>query len=95
MTYYSNLVVLSPPNDKDDTKHDMVIISVVTSTIVNFIIMTVIVLLVMLICKWKIMKSGFNTPPELQEQERLTFQSITSKLTVTYLNNNMKLNMKY
>ena len=36
-----------------------------------------------------LMKSGFNTPPELQEQERLTFQSITSKLTVTYLNNNM------
>ena len=36
-----------------------------------------------------LIKNYFTTPPELQAQGHLIFQSITSKLTMTYLNNNM------
>ena len=35
-------------------------------------------------------KNYFTTTPELQEQEHLIFQSITSKLTIAYLNGQMK-----
>ena len=35
-----------------------------------------------------LIKNHFTTPSELQTQEHLIFPSITSKLTITYLNNN-------
>ena len=57
MTLYSNLVVLSPPNDIDDTEDNtIIIISVVSPTIV-IIVMAVIIPLVF-ICKWKIRRSS-------------------------------------
>ena len=33
-----------------------------------------------------LIKNYFSTPPEVQTREYLTFPSITSKLTITYLN---------
>ena len=62
MKQYFNLVVLSPPNDIDDSEHIIIIsvgtltiddiISVVSPTIV--IIMMEVIIPLVLICKWKI-----------------------------------------
>ena len=55
MTQYFNLVVLSPPNEINDTKHDIVIISVVTLTYYHHDGSNS---TVVLICKWKIRHSS-------------------------------------
>ena len=57
MTKYSNLVVLSPPNDIDNTEHNVIIIISVVLPTFAIIMMGVIVPLV-LICKWKIRRSS-------------------------------------
>ena len=63
MKQYFNLVVLSPPNDIDDSEHIIIIISVGTLTIDDIIsvvsptiviIMMEVIIPLVLICKWKI-----------------------------------------
>ena len=57
MTQYSNLGILSPPNDIHDSEHNIIIIiSVVISTIV--IIMMAVIIPLVLICIWKIRHSS-------------------------------------